>query len=178
MMTTIIRWICVVLLWPLSANLAAAQAINVQCASEWTSAGETLHCPGGITIIAERGARYTLSDPHHDGRLGSVELTDKALLLEVPSTPTGRSFKVTTPQAIAAVRGTRWAVDAADDKTAVFVVSGRVAVGRASANDKGHVELGPGQGVDVTATGPLIVKRWAPARVAALMARLGPHANP
>ncbi|MGG6548659.1 UNVERIFIED_CONTAM: FecR family protein, partial [Prevotella sp. 15_C9] len=87
------------------------------------STGETLHCPGGITIIAERGARYTLSDPDHTGRVGSVELTDRALLLDVPGARTGRSFKVTTPQAIAAVRGTRWAVDAADDKTSVFVVN-------------------------------------------------------
>jgi hypothetical protein len=36
------------------------------------------------------------------------------------------------------------------------------------------VVLGPGEGVDVEATGPLTVKRWAPARVAALMARFTP----
>jgi hypothetical protein len=33
--------------------------------------------------------------------------------------------------------------------------------------------LGPGEGVDVEASAPLVVKRWAPARVSALMARLG-----
>jgi hypothetical protein len=33
--------------------------------------------------------------------------------------------------------------------------------------------LGPGEGVDVAAQGTLTVKRWPPARVAALMARLG-----
>ncbi len=177
-MTAIVRWICVALFWPLTVGFAAAQATNVPCSSEWTSAGETLRCGGGITIIAERGARYTLGDPDHTGRVGSVELTDKALLLEVPSTRTARSFKVTTPQAIAAVRGTKWAVDAADDKTSVFVVSGRVAVRRSSPSDKDHVVLGPGEGVDVGAAGPLIVRRWAPARVAALMARLGQQTNP
>ena len=35
-----------------------------------------------------------------------------------------------TPQAIAAVRGTRWAVDMSDAKCAVFVVNGKVAVRR------------------------------------------------
>jgi len=35
------------------------------------------------------------------------------------------------------------------------------------------VVLGPGEGVDVEATGTLVVKRWAPGRVAALLARLG-----
>ena len=77
-----------------------------------------------------------------------------------------------TPQAIAAVRGTKWAVDAAEGKTSVFVVNGRVAVGRRTGSHS--VTLGAGEGVDVEATrGPLTVKRWPAARVAALMARLG-----
>ena len=76
-----------------------------------------------------------------------------------------------TPQAIAAVRGTKWAVDAEGGKTSVFVVDGRVNVARA--RGRGRVDLGPGEGVDVEASGELVVKRWPPARVAALMARLG-----
>jgi hypothetical protein len=51
------------------------------------------------------------------------------------------------------------------------VVRGRVAVGR-RAGGKG-VTLGAGEGVDVQAAGPLTVKRWPPAREAALMTRLG-----
>jgi ferric-dicitrate binding protein FerR (iron transport regulator) len=75
-----------------------------------------------------------------------------------------------TPQAIAAVRGTKWAVDTTEGKSSVFVVNGRVSVARrAGAN---RVVLGPGEGVDVEATGALTVKRWPPARVAALLARL------
>jgi ferric-dicitrate binding protein FerR (iron transport regulator) len=77
-----------------------------------------------------------------------------------------------TPQAIAAVRGTKWAVDATEGKSSVFVVNGRVSVARrAGAN---RVVLGPGEGVDVEAAGALTVKRWPPARVAALLARLAP----
>ena len=55
------------------------------------------------------------------GRLGPV-------LLEVPKGT--NEFKVITPQAIAAVRGTKWAVDAVENQTSVFVVNGQVAVGR------------------------------------------------
>jgi hypothetical protein len=53
----------------------------------------------------------------------SVELSSKALLLEVPKKPGGHRFQVNTPQAIAAVRGTKWSVDAAEGKTSVFVVN-------------------------------------------------------
>jgi len=89
----------------------------------------------------------------------------------VPKKSGGNRFQVITPQAIAAVRGTRWAVDAADAKTSVFVVEGRVAVGRRKGSHS--VTLGPGEGVDVEAAGPLTIKRWPAARVQALMARLG-----
>src|SRR5262249_17913735 len=96
----------------------------------------------------------------------------KALLLDVQKKSGGRIFQVNTPQAIAAVRGTRWAVDVAEGKTSVFVVNGRVNVGRTTRGER-QVVLGPGEGVDVEASAPLVVKRWAPARVSALMARLG-----
>jgi ferric-dicitrate binding protein FerR (iron transport regulator) len=62
-------------------------------------------------------------------------------------------------------------VDAEGGKTSVFVVDGRVRVARRAG--RGNVTLGAGDGVDVEATGELIVKRWPPARVSALMARLG-----
>jgi ferric-dicitrate binding protein FerR (iron transport regulator) len=122
-----------------------------------------------LTIVVENGAQYSLRDRDGDGLVDSVELGSKALLLEVPKRK--NEFRVITPQAIAAVRGTKWAVDAAESQTSVFVVNGRVAVGR-RAGRKGVI-LGPGEGVDVGAPGPLTVKRWPPARVAALMARLG-----
>jgi ferric-dicitrate binding protein FerR (iron transport regulator) len=149
---------------------AAAQSATTGCTSEnSTFTTQTIRCKGGVTIVVEEGARYTLRDRDGNGRVDSVELSGKALLLEVPK---GRNeFRVVTPQAIAAVRGTKWTVDAAENQTSVFVVRGRVAVGRRTGG-KG-VTLGPGEGVDVQAAGPLTVKRWPPARVAALMARLG-----
>jgi FecR protein len=157
----------------LSIEIAAAQTSSAGCSQvNQAATAQTLRCEGGITIVAENGASYSLSDSNHDGRIDSAELSSKALLLEVPKQARGKTFQVSTPQAIAAVRGTKWAVDATGEKTSVFVVNGRVAVGR-TGNGKESVVLGPGEGVDVDASGPLTVKRWAPPRVAALMARLG-----
>lgn len=170
-MKGIIRAICVVLacaLLPIA--MAAAQSATTGCSLEnSTFITQTLHCKGGLTIIIENGAQYALHDLDGNGLVDSVELGSRALLLEVPKSR--REFKVITPQAIAAVRGTKWAVDAVENRTSIFVVHGQVAVGRRASRNS--VILGPGDGVDVEAAGPLTVKRWPPARVAALMARLG-----
>ena len=156
----------------LLAGNAAAQPAKPACTATPTAQGtQTLRCETAITIVAENGAKFELRDRNRDGQVDSVELSNKALLLEVPKKPGRTRFQVVTPQAIAAVRGTKWAVDAEGGKTSVFVVDGRVNVARA--RGRGRVNLGPGDGVDVEASGELVVKRWPPARVAALMARLG-----
>ena len=133
---------------------------------------QTLRCGGGVTIVAESGAQFTLLDRDSNGRVDAVDLQSKAVFVEAPKKKAGKPFEVITPQAIAAVRGTQWAVDAEGAKTSVFVDSGRVAVRRVAA--PGQVVLGPGEGVDVDAgTTPLEVKRWPAPRVAALLGRLG-----
>lgn len=156
----------------LVGSATAQPAANAGCTASPSAAGtQTWRCDNGITIVAENGARFELKDANRDGHIDSVELSNKALLIEVPKKPRGNPFKVLTPQAIAAVRGTKWAVDVADVKTSVFVADGRVGVTR-RARGRGVV-LGPGEGVDVEATGPLTVKTWGQPRVDALMARLG-----
>jgi ferric-dicitrate binding protein FerR (iron transport regulator) len=155
-----------------SIGMAAAQAPHPGCSIESsTFVAQTLRCEGGVTIVVENGARYSLLGRARRGRVDGVELNSKAVLIDVPAR-SGIRFQVITPQAIAAVRGTRWAVDAAESKTSVFVAAGRVAVGRRTG---GHsVTLGAGEGVDVEEGGaPLVVKRWSETRVSALMARLG-----
>jgi ferric-dicitrate binding protein FerR (iron transport regulator) len=130
-----------------------------------------LHCQAGLTMIVEGGARYTLVDRNSDGSADAIILRHKALLLEAPDSQHG-AFQVITPQAIAAVRGTRWAVDVVGGKTSVFVVRGSVAVRRPA--DTGSVVLGPGEGVDVErGDTALVVRRWPAARVSGLMARFG-----
>ena len=155
----------------LLAGEAAAQP-KFGCNAQPTAQGtQTLRCPTAITIVAESGAKFELRDRNRDGHVDSVELSNKALLLEVPKKPGRVRFDVVTPQAIAAVRGTKWAVDNEGAKTSVFVVDGRVSVARPAG--RGSVVLGAGDGVDVEPAGELIVKRWPPPRVTALMARLG-----
>jgi ferric-dicitrate binding protein FerR (iron transport regulator) len=164
--------VCVAVLHTLgSTGLAMAQTDNTSCStSDVTGQTRTIRCPNGVTIVVENGARYELG---RGAKVETVELSDKALLLDVPPRSGRRTFQVNTPQAIAAVRGTRWAVDVSAGKTSVLVVRGKVAVGRRTGPRGTAVTLGPGEGVDVEAQTPLVVKKWAPARVAALMARLG-----
>jgi ferric-dicitrate binding protein FerR (iron transport regulator) len=159
-------------LFQLTGSASAQPAANAGCTASPAAAGtQVWRCDNGITIVAESGARFELKDANRDGHIDSVELSSKALLVEVPKKPGGNPFRVLTPQAIAAVRGTKWAVDVAEAKTSVFVANGRVGVTRRS-RGRGVV-LGPGEGVDVEATGPLTVKTWGQPRVDALMARLG-----
>jgi ferric-dicitrate binding protein FerR (iron transport regulator) len=151
-----------------SCSPAAAQS----CVFTTESLGnQKVQCPGGLSIVVEKGAEFHLSPSGGARRPGAAELTDKAILVE---SPPGRAipFRVLTPQAIAAVRGTVWAVDVTERGTAVFTQRGRVEVRRASGP---AVVLGPGEGVDVAdeASSPLTVKRWGEARVRALLSRLG-----
>ena len=127
---------------------------------------------GELTIVAEDGAMFTLQSLDRTGSVNAVDLQSKALLVDAPRQQGKRRFQVTTPQAIAAVRGTKWAVDAQATRTSVLVLRGRVAVRRPGG--AGQVVLGPGDGVDVEpGTDPLVVKRWPQPRVDALLARLG-----
>ena len=151
----------------------AQPATDAGCTGSPSAAGtQVWRCDNGITIVAENGARFELKDANRDGHIDSVELSSRALLVEVPKKRGGNPFKVLTPQAIATVRGTKWAVDVAEAKTSVFVANGRVGVTRRAARGRG-VLLGAGEGVDVEATGPLTVKTWGQPRVDALMRRLG-----
>jgi ferric-dicitrate binding protein FerR (iron transport regulator) len=133
---------------------------------------QVLKCREGLTITMEDGARFTLKDRDRNGKADAVRLRRKALLLDAPAGSVPGGFAVVTPQAIAAVRGTKWVVDVGQGKTSVFVLRGRVAVQRPAST--AGVVLAPGEGVDVEAgTEPLTVKRWPAKRVTALMARFG-----
>jgi ferric-dicitrate binding protein FerR (iron transport regulator) len=150
---------------------AAAQSGKEGCKVTDAGAQKIWSCPGGLTIVEENGARFTLDDRDHDGNVDLVRLWAKALLLDLIE-GSGHDVQVVTPQAITAVRGTKWAVDAGDGKTSVFVVRGAVGVRRPHAG--GEVVLGPGAGVDADAdSSALHVKQWGEARIRGLMARFG-----
>jgi hypothetical protein len=154
-------------------TVAAAQPAPAGCSSNHpANAPQTLHCPGDLTIVAEDGAKFTLQSLDKKGGVDSANLQSKALLVDAPRQPGKRRFHVSTPQAIAAVRGTKWAVDAQETRTSVLVLRGQVAVRRPGG--AGQVVLGPADGVDVEpGTAALVIKRWPQPRVDALLARLG-----
>ena len=154
------------------ANAALAQDAGCRLERVAGTARQILKCPEGLTIIVENGARFTLQDRDRNGTTDAVRLRRKALLLDAPAGSVPSGFAVVTPQAIAAVRGTKWTVDTGEGKTSVFVLRGRVAVQRPASG--AGVVLAPGEGVDVQAgTGSLTVKRWPARRVSALLARFG-----
>ena len=152
---------------------ALAQGIGCVLQTAAGSQRQILHCRDGLTIQAEAGAAYNLVDRNRDNQPDAVNLQGRAIFIDAPGQSARQGFQIMTPQAIAAVRGTQWAVDVSGTRTSVFVVSGRVAVRRVAGNTRG-VSLGPGEGVDVEAgTAPLVVRRWPAPRAAALLARLG-----
>jgi hypothetical protein len=112
-----------------------------------------------------------LIDRNGDGLADGVRLRQKGLLLDARRRLSQLSgFVVVTPQAIAAVRGTKWAVDVQGRSTAVFVVNGVVSVEKTVSGDA--VSLRAGQGVDVDRSAePVVIKRWPAERVAALLGR-------
>lgn len=172
-MKMLARLTCVIACVLAGVTVATAQPAPTGCAStQAPNAAQTLRCPGDLTIVAEDGAKFTLQSVDTTGSVNSVNLESKALLIDAPKQQGKRRFQVTTPQAIAAVRGTKWAVDAEASRTSVLVLRGRVAVRRPQG--AGQVVLGAGDGVDVEpGTGPLVVKRWPQPRIDALLARLG-----
>jgi hypothetical protein len=163
--------ICMVIIGATAGvDAASAQQSTKGCSSEQQpGAVQTLRCRDGLIIVAEDGAKFTLQSK--GGNVDGVDLQSKAVLVDAPKQKGKNRFQVITPQAIAAVRGTKWAVDAQGSRTSVLVLDGQVAVRRPSGG--AQVVLSPGEGVDVEpGTEPLVVKRWAQPRVDALLARL------
>ena len=149
----------------------AAQGASCLLQPAGMPARQIIRCGDGLSVQAAAGADYTLVDHGRDGIPDSATLRGGALLVDAPPRADRRGFQIHTPQAVAAVRGTEWAVDVAAGKTAVFVVTGQVSVRRPRGP---AVSLGPGEGVDVEpGTAPLQVKRWPAERAASLLARFG-----
>jgi ferric-dicitrate binding protein FerR (iron transport regulator) len=150
-----------------------AQTVDCTVSTRAAPRGEMLTCRDGLVIHTERGTLYRLIDRNRDRQPEGAELTGGGLLIELPPGGRGRNrFQIHTPHAIASVRGTIWAADVTAARTSVFVQRGVVAVGRQGV--RRTVTLRAGDGVDVEGTaGPLAVRRWAPQRAAALLARFG-----
>jgi len=163
---------CLAIMFAVDAASAQQPAANGCTTEQKPGAAQTLRCRDGLTIVAEDGAKFTLQS--QGKQVGGVDVQSKAVLIDAPRQKGKGRFQVITPQAIAAVRGTKWAVDAQDTRTSVLVLIGQVTV-RRPGGAGGEVTLGPGEGVDVEpGSGALEVKRWGQPRVDALLARLRP----
>jgi hypothetical protein len=131
-----------------------------------------LRCGNGLTIRNAPNTRYRLTDQGGQQRPTGTQLDFGALIIEFTPSEGQRTFQILPPHAIAAVRGTKWAVEVNDDRTSTLVISGAVKVMRPRGNQSAVLQAGEGADVPV-GTGPITVKRWATKRVQALLARFG-----
>src|SRR5262249_49781435 len=156
---------------PLPAWAAGACALipNDKMPSE-----KILQCGGAetLTVRATQGARYQPLYKKGDPLPVGIRLDDGALLIEFQPSLRREGFQILTPPAIAAVRGTKWAVDVTKARTSVLVLYGAVGVTNRRLNQ--YVIVTEGEGVDITpADTPTVQKTWGEARKRALLARFG-----
>jgi FecR protein len=168
----------------LLANVAAAQSGACTLTPDKRDPNDKiLRCGAELTITPAPGTVYRPGPAGADGLPGSVQLDSGALLIEF--NPKRRhEFQILTPQAIASVRGTKWAMDVTPMQTSTLVLSGEVAVARK--NEAENVLVGPGEGVDIEISlgapraispyrpDPITIKQWGSARVKELLDRFGP----
>jgi hypothetical protein len=127
---------------------------------------------GALTVRATQGARYQPLYKRGDPLPVGIRLNDGALLIDFQPSWSRQDFQILTPLAIAAVRGTKWAVDVTRARTSVLVLTGSVGVTNRRLNQ--YVILSEGEGVDITpADTSTVQKPWGEARKQALLARFG-----
>jgi hypothetical protein len=169
--------------WLVVPTLVFSQTDGCQLVPDDRNPSEKiLKCGDDLSIRSAANTRYELVDQHgqalakdqstRDAMPQGARLDSGALLIEFKPISRRRKFQILTPHAIAAVRGTTWAVEVENDRSSTLVVLGYVEVTRP--DGKNGVLLRAGQGADVsTGTGPILAKRWATPRVRALLARFG-----
>jgi hypothetical protein len=131
-----------------------------------------LQCGQSLTVRPTPGTSYQPLYKKGDPLPVAIRLTDGALLIEYHPAKPNEKFQILTPLAIAAVRGTKWAMEVTKAQTSTLVVTGAVAVTNRRLNE--FVVLTQGQGVDITPTDTSMVARtWGDDRVRALLSRFG-----
>jgi hypothetical protein len=156
------------------AGPGSARAAGV-CAlvpNERAPTEKILQCGETLTVHPAQGARYRPLYKKGDPLPVGIRLDDGALLIEFHPASPEEKFQILTPLAIAAVRGTKWAMEVTSARTSTLVLAGAVAVTNRRLNE--YVVLTEGEGVDITpADTSMVQKRWGEARVRALLSRFG-----
>lgn len=159
-------------LWLAAPPLARAQDGCALVQDDRNPYEKILRCGQGLAIRVAPSTVYRLITAPGSRQPTGARLDSGALMIELDRSKTKRNFQIQTPHAIAAVRGTTWAVEVKPAQTSTFVVAGAVAVTRA--NGSNAVVLNAGEGVDVPGgTGPLTVKVWSEDRARTLLGRFG-----
>jgi FecR protein len=131
-----------------------------------------LRCGQDLTVSPARGAQYRPLYKKGQQLPAAIQLNDGALLIEFHPGSQQSDFQILTPLAVAAVRGTRWAMDVTAARTSALVLQGTVAVTNRRLNE--YVLLTEGQGVDISpGDTSMTQKQWGQARVRALLSRFG-----
>ncbi len=169
-------------LWPTCAIVSALIWLGVPAAvfgqpagctlvaDERNPADKVLRCGEGLTIRTAPNTDFRLTGQDGGKPPTGAQLDAGALLIDFTPDARRRNFQILTPHAIAAVRGTRYAVEVGRARTSTLVLAGAVEVKRP--RQTRGVLLRVSEGADVYAgTGLFAVARWAKPRVDALMAR-------
>jgi hypothetical protein len=152
-----------------SAHAAGACAL---VPSERAPSEKILQCGQTLTVRPAQGTRYRPLYQKGDPLQVGIRLDDGALLIEYRPASPQEKFQILTPLAIAAVRGTKWAMEVVPGRTSTLVLAGSVVVTNRRLNQ--YVVLTWGQGIDITAADTSMVQKlWGQRRVEALLARFG-----
>jgi hypothetical protein len=157
------------------ATTTSAISQNGAChlvADDRNPSEKILRCGDDLVVRATPGTRYHPVDQRGNEPPKALQLDTGALMIEFHPNNMQKDFQILTPQAVAAVRGTKWVVDVSGARTSTLVISGEVAVVGLRADKT--VVLKPGEGADISAgTDSFAAKRWPEERVRALLARFG-----
>lgn len=168
-LTTRIFLAAVVALWP--AFQVFAQ-VPPNCTTEVlpNPSRNVLTCGGTLVIEMDTAAQLGLTNTDDTSPPSSVRVNKGSVLIDID--PGSAAPQIRSAHAVAAVRGTVFVFDVTDTKTSVFVIEGVVNVRKEGAVF-GSVDLGAGQGVDVSPDAPLELQTWGEDRVRGLLSRFG-----
>jgi hypothetical protein len=131
-----------------------------------------LQCGHSLTVQPAAGTRWRPIFQRGQPLPTGAQLDDGALLIEFHPSDRDKNFQILTPLAVAAVRGTKWAMEVTRARSSTLVLAGVVAVTNRRLNQ--YVLLTQGQGADITPQDTALTqKQWGEARVRALLARFG-----
>jgi hypothetical protein len=140
--------------------------------SERDPSEKILQCGQELTVRPAHGTSFRPIYKTGQQFPAAIRLDNGALLIEFHPDRQPIEFQILTPLAIAAVRGTKWAMEVSAKRTSTVVLEGAVAVTSRRLNQ--YVVLTEGRGVDISeGDTSLRQKQWGEARVRALLSRFG-----